>query len=51
MELVYAALLLHSIGKQVDEESVKKVVTSLVCTKNHIGHTVIAMNSAKTDLQ
>ena len=28
MELVYAALLLHSIGKPVDEASVKKIVTA-----------------------
>lgn len=28
MELVYAALLLHSIGKQVDEDGVKKIITA-----------------------
>jgi large subunit ribosomal protein L12 len=28
MELVYAALLLHSIGKPVDEASIKKTVTA-----------------------
>ncbi|HTZ41921.1 MAG TPA: 50S ribosomal protein L12 [Candidatus Omnitrophota bacterium] len=28
MEYVYAALLLHKLGKQVDEEHVKKVVSA-----------------------
>ena len=28
MELVYAALLLHSIGKPVDEANIKKIVTA-----------------------
>lgn len=28
MEMVYAALLLHSVGKPVDEASVKKIITA-----------------------
>ena len=28
MEYVYAALILHRLGKKVDEESVKKIITA-----------------------
>ena len=28
MEMVYAALLLHSVGKPVDEDGVKKIITA-----------------------
>ncbi len=32
MELVYAALLLHKLGKQVDEEGIKKIVEAVGIT-------------------
>lgn len=28
MEYIYAALLLHKLGKEIDEDSIKKIITS-----------------------
>jgi large subunit ribosomal protein L12 len=50
MEMIYAALLLHSVGKEVDEENIKRVMDAAGAKAEHTQIKALVANLKKVNI-
>lgn len=50
MEMIYAALLLHSLGKEVDEEHIKKIMEAAGAHAEHAQIKALVANLKKVNI-